>query len=59
MEWKDLSFEEKCSLLGEKGEKFVYSKLLKKYPKDKYIILDLHSFCEEAHVLFQRRLLKQ
>ena len=54
MKWKDISFEEKCSLLGEKGEKFVYSKLLKKYPKDNYIILDLHSFCEMDWVVIDK-----
>lgn len=46
MDWNKTDFDSKCKLLGEKGEKFVYEKLVNKFPEPKFLILDIHSFCE-------------
>ena len=53
-EWKDIPFEMKCSLLGQKGEDYFLKKLKEKYPEDKYLILDLHDFLEMDFIVIDK-----
>jgi len=53
-EWKDIPFEMKCSLLGQKGEDYFLEKLKKKYPENRYIILDLHDFLEMDFIVVDK-----
>jgi len=54
MNWNNIDFSEKCQILGDKGEQFVYDKLIQKYPPDKFLILDLHFLCEMDWVIIDK-----
>src|SRR3989344_5611785 len=54
MNWNNIDFSKKCQILGEKGEQFVHDKLIKKYPPDRFLILDLHCLCEMDWVIIDK-----
>ena len=51
MNWNNSDSREKSWILGEK---FVYDKLIEKYSKDKFLILNSHAFCEMDWIVIDK-----